>query len=311
LATVPGKNGRIAFRRYFNDDHSWGAIFTIDANGKGERQVTRPVRSTHDDQPDWAPNGKLIVFERCPSDASCAIFTVRPDGSGLKQVSPHCAPKTIPPNCEDDDIVSFAPDGKHLIFTRASGRIRKVPGGDQIQHSDIVETDLDGHHPQVLLSSRPFAADYNGAAFAPDGKRLVYERSDSPLGSPPSEIALFVVTLANKQERRITPWKLNAGDNPDWSPDGNWIVFHSNENGANGQFYIIHPDGTGLRQLTHFSTDQAVRSACFSPDGRWIVFAKKGTAGRADMYLMRPDGSEMHPLERTKLWDSATDWGPQ
>jgi Tol biopolymer transport system component len=236
---------------------------------------------------------------------------VRPDGSGLKQVSPHCPTGSIPPRCEDDDIVSFAPDGKHLIFTRASGRIRSVPGGDQIQHSDIVEIDLAGHHAHVLLGSRPFAADYNGAAFAPDGKRLVYEHSDSPLSSPPSETALFVFTLATKQEHRITPWSLNAGDNADWSPDGKSIVFHSNENndGANGQFYTVHPDGTGLRQITHFTTDQAPRSACFSPDGRWIVFGKKGTAGQADLFLMRPDGSEVQSVTRTPLWDSAADWG--
>jgi hypothetical protein len=42
LATVPGKNGRIAFRRYFNSDHTKGAIFTINADGSGERRVTHP-----------------------------------------------------------------------------------------------------------------------------------------------------------------------------------------------------------------------------------------------------------------------------
>ena len=37
-ATFPGKNGRIAFRRYLNDAHTRAAIFTI--NPDGTRQAT-------------------------------------------------------------------------------------------------------------------------------------------------------------------------------------------------------------------------------------------------------------------------------
>ena len=42
-ATFPDKNGRIAFRRFLNEDRSWGAVFTINADGFGERQVTFPA----------------------------------------------------------------------------------------------------------------------------------------------------------------------------------------------------------------------------------------------------------------------------
>src|SRR6266542_1000574 len=46
-ATAPGKNGRIAFRRYFNADHTYGAIFTIKPDGTGiGRSPTRPGRSS-------------------------------------------------------------------------------------------------------------------------------------------------------------------------------------------------------------------------------------------------------------------------
>ena len=34
-ATPPGDNGRIAFRRYFNQAHKYGAIFTINPDGTG------------------------------------------------------------------------------------------------------------------------------------------------------------------------------------------------------------------------------------------------------------------------------------
>src|SRR5207244_200820 len=85
-ATSPGKNGPIAFRRYFNDDQSWGAVFTIGSDGRGARQVTHPPRGTVDDQPDWAPDGSLLVFSRMPKDAPSHLWVVKPDGTGLAPV---------------------------------------------------------------------------------------------------------------------------------------------------------------------------------------------------------------------------------
>ena len=42
-ATPPGQNGLISFRRYFNDDHTNGALFTIRPDGAGETQITFPA----------------------------------------------------------------------------------------------------------------------------------------------------------------------------------------------------------------------------------------------------------------------------
>jgi hypothetical protein len=44
-ATFPNHNGRIAFRQYLNEEHTWGAVFTLKPNGTGERQVTFPPAS--------------------------------------------------------------------------------------------------------------------------------------------------------------------------------------------------------------------------------------------------------------------------
>jgi TolB protein len=311
LASVPGKNGRIAFRRYLNDAHTRGAIFTINADGSGEVGVTHPPKGSFDDQPDWSPSGSLLVFARCATDSVCSIYTVRPDGSGLKRLSPACPAGAIPPRCEDDNNMAFTPDGKHVTFTRSWGTIKKVPGGDQIQHSDIVIVDLAGGHRRTLLASDPFAADLNYAAFSPDGKRLVYEHSNSPLSKPPGRKALFVASASGKADHRITPWSLDAGDNPDWSPDGQWIVFRSHvSDDRNSNIYLVHPDGSGLRQLTHFKRDANVRSACFSPDGQSIVLGTDNSkGGNPDVYVMKTDGTDLHAITHNPLWDSAADWG--
>jgi hypothetical protein len=51
----------------------------------------------------------------------------------------------------------------------------------------------------------------------------------------------------------LTRWKLNGGGNPDWSPDGKRILFRTiSSDELHGNIYTIRPDGSGLRQLTHY-----------------------------------------------------------
>jgi TolB protein len=310
-ATYLGKNGRIAFRRYFDDAHHHSAIFTINPDGSGERRITHPPRGMYDDQPDWSPDGSLIAFTRCIPDKICAVYTVHADGSALRRLSPPCPSGAIPPKCEDDNNVTFLPDGKHVVFTRASGAIRHGQGWDQIQHSDLVVTDLAGQHRRVILGSKPYQADYNFAYFAPDGSRFVYEHANSPLAKPPGHLALFVAARNGVNDHRITPWALNAGDNPDWSADGKWIVFRTHvDNDTNCSIDIVHPDGTGLKQLANFGPKSNMRSATFSPDGQWIVFATdRGKGTNPAVYTMRVDGSHLQLVTHSTLWDSAADWG--
>ena len=63
-ATPPGKNGKLAFRRWFNPQHTWGAVFTADPDGSAVRQITHPRKFAADVEPDWSPNGTRIVFQR-------------------------------------------------------------------------------------------------------------------------------------------------------------------------------------------------------------------------------------------------------
>ena len=190
VSTAPGKNGAIAFKRYVGSGHSTGAIFTIDASGKGERQITRPESGVVDDQPDWSPDGSLLVFHRSVPNRPFALYTVKPDGSDLTRLSPECSTPgdNVETGCEDGAWGSFLPDGKRVVYTRATGRVRHFPNWDQIQHSDIVVRDVNGANPRVLIRSRPFAGDYESPVFSPDGSRFVYVRSNSPLSKPPTRM---------------------------------------------------------------------------------------------------------------------------
>ena len=119
--------------------------------------------------------------------------------------------------------------------------------------------------------------------------------------------------------RFVTPWRLRAGDTPDWSPDGKTILFHSNQAGPpeiSGNLFTVRATGFHPVKLTfaHGGLVQYLGSS-YSPDGKWIVFARRPATGgpdanAADVFIMRTDGSHKQHVTRTKLYDSYPDWGP-
>jgi len=307
-ATAPGENGRIAFRRYFDENHTAGAIFVMAPDGTGSRQVTHPPRGFLDQIPDWSPNGALLVFQRCSSTVPCAIYTVKPDGTRLKRLS--WALGTSGRLFSDDQAPTFTADGRHILFTRASGGLH--PEADQIKHSDLVVMDLNGKNRRIILRAPQYQADYEYAAVSPNGSQFVYEHRRSQLVDRQTRRALVVSSADGKRRQRITPWSLNAGDGADWSPDGTRILFRSYEDEderTQSQLHTIRPDGTDMQQLTKFPDGTVLLSASFSPDGKQIVFAMGGKGGKADIFVMNADGTEIRPLLQHAAWDSYVDWG--
>ncbi len=128
--TFHGDNGRIAFRRFFNADKTWGAVFTINPNGRHEVQVTNPPFGYVDRNPDVSPDGNQIVFEREANDCgpTCFvddIYVVNADGSDLTRLtgvgSPHGTCRPTSGACNGSP--AWSPDGKWITFSRASGPV--------------------------------------------------------------------------------------------------------------------------------------------------------------------------------------------
>jgi TolB protein len=119
-----------------------------------------------------------------------------------------------------------------------------------------------------------------------------------------------VANADGSKVHRVTPWRLNAGDNSDWVPNGSRILVRSHvDDGEQSQYYTVRPDGSDIRQLTHFPTGTPVLSGSYSPDGRQIAFARGDAQGRADIWLMNADGTQAKPVLQQPPWDSAPDWG--
>lgn len=118
------------------------------------------------------------------------------------------------------------------------------------------------------------------AQFTPSGTHLVFERGDDSRhlsgGAGLVPHAIFTVWVDGTGLRRITPWRLDAAQ-PDWAPNGRWILFRSHENdNVQNNLFLVHPDGTDLHRITHtFGGKHQWLSCSFSPDGRFITVAPR------------------------------------
>jgi Tol biopolymer transport system component len=94
-------------------------------------------------------------------------------------------------------------------------------------------------------------------------------------------------------------------ENPDPSPDGEWVVFYS-QVGPEGNLYMARSDGSGsLRQLTDDAPIDRVPR--WSPDGDWIaMFSDR--SGELQVWKVRMDGSELQQV--TERRSSVVAWSP-
>ena len=138
---------------------------------------------------------------------------------------------------------------------------------------------------------------------APGGKARVYAEG---VGDN-REVQLFIWRYDIPQSwgprRQLTDAPQPDYD-PVWSPTGEWIAFVSERTG-NDEIWIVHPDGTGLKQLTH-NTWEWDKHPSWSPDGKRIVFWSNRDTGRKQLWMMNQDGSDQRNVSNDK-WN---DWDP-
>jgi TolB protein len=241
---------------------------------------------------------------------------VKADGSGEKMLSPSCRPGF----CPDDTSPSYSPDGSELAFVRFGA------GKDA-----VVVADTSLRHPREVFSfgRAPGRPSVDAPAWSPEGKQLAFvvSNENGTRFKPVNGVAIDIVNVDGSGLRRLTPWKLRAGsgagDGPDWSPDGSGILFRtkpSTRTDSGGNLYTIRPDGTGLRQLTHFNAldpqPGALRVGSYAPDGSSICFAtyhnavEPGPAATLpDVFVMSADGTNIRPVTRALNWDGDPEWG--
>ena len=95
---------------------------------------------------------------------------------------------------------------------------------------------------------------------------------------------------------------------PDWSPDGQKIVFTSDRtDNKNPDIFVINNNGTEVRNLTHDNAND--NSPDWSPDNNQIVFGSDRDGGQ-DLYVVRVNTGEVTRLTNDGITKSAPAWSP-
>jgi Tol biopolymer transport system component len=281
------------------------------------------------------PNGR-IAFGSDRFGAAANIFTMKPDGSDVRQLT------FLSAGQGGAVMASWSPDGKKLVFSQ-----RNVDSS--VRQIQVINAD--GANQHLLFSDLSFRDFW--PSFSPDGSRVIFNRcrpdfeacaiyavnsdghgltaishfdvkhnvrDDYPRFSPDGRTIAFVsfnrggVTAAvylmdahGANVRLVTPTSLEALD-PDWSPDGATIAVDSNCcNSQIKAIWKLHADGSGLEQLTSPAPENDFNGT-FSPMGDRITFERDSADfSTFSVLTMKADGSDVTTIQ-TDAFEPV--WGP-
>ena len=254
--------GRIIFTCTRGD---YNQLCMTNADGTGYQQLSTLESNSY--YPVYSPDGKSIVYASNQNGGVFDLFLFTPDGSKLTQLTKNVGNVVSP---------TFSPDGKKILFANRTGdgptslwtvdsngenadllytgpstivAVDWSPQGDQIAFAMAVDKpdsyeiflmNPDGSNVRQLTRNLPGIG--GSVDWSPDGKSLLI------YAGPPGDKNIFMINVAAETAAQLT----NGGNNgsPVFSPDGQWIAFISLRNNDQADIFIMHPDGSDVRQIT-------------------------------------------------------------
>jgi Tol biopolymer transport system component len=221
---LPGGNGY----SYTVDDFSTAEIWVRDNLENPGQLFLDDVASNSAHT--WSPDGRSLAYV----STSNQIFLHNLDSQTRSPLTGDQFRSAADP--------AWSPDGAQIAFSGSeSGRTNiyliSVDGKDLIRLTD---------HPGVDQSP----------AWSPDGSKIIF--SSTRDGDHIKDIYVIVPNEGTEEEGNI-PLQLTDDDtldiNPDWSPDGQYIVYAAHTLGAaHATLFIIDQEGTARLQLTEENT---------------------------------------------------------
>ncbi len=266
IRTLTGREGvflsKIAF---VSNTTGHKEIYVSDYDGHNVRQLTFDKNIAQ--LPRWSPDGKKLLYNSY-KDGGTHLYLRDMTSGSLRRISFR----------EGLNIgAAWAPDGRHFALTLS-------PGGDP----DIFLLNLEGKIVKQLTDH--WGIDVS-PTFSPDGKKIAFVSNRS--GSPQIYVANLDegtqerITFEGNYNTspawsvldRIAFTSMNGGrfdiasvapeggpvrwltqeqgnnEDPNWSPDGRYVVFSSNRSGAY-HLYLMDANGQGQRRITSLKGDQ-------------------------------------------------------
>jgi Tol biopolymer transport system component len=224
-------------------------------------------------------NGKIaFASDRVTPDnpeGDYEIFTMNPDGTGLRQLTHNAAGDFDPVWSSDGRLIAFASirDGNLEVYTI------RADGSQQTNRTN-----------NPAIDQTP--------AWSPDGKQIAF------MSDRDGNLEIYVMDANGANQTRLTADAASDVE-PDWSPDGSKLAFASERDG-NREIYVMNAGGANPTRLT--TTQLAEFAPVWSPNGARIAFMSAGSDTTARILTMAADGSDRRRLTRGSDHNSLPDW---
>lgn len=208
------------------------------------------------------------------------IYAIRPDGSGLEQLTDTASAEWSP---------AWSASGRRLAFTR----------GTALYSRQVYTVGARGQNETRITHDN---GDDNSPSFSPNGRRIAYSKDNLSTVGPdnPRRVSIFTIRTDGTDKRLLVQG--GSAGSPQYSPDDHRLVFHGRPQGrAKWGIWTVRSDGTRLRRLTDPGrTGDYDETPDWSPDGRQIAFLRcdQNSVHGCDgsVYRMRADGSHERPV---------------
>lgn len=178
-----------------------GGISVMDENGMNRVDLT----GRHDQEPNFAPSGKVIVFERVMGDGTSDLWTVTTSGVTTQVTNTLGVSETGP---------QFSPDGKKLVFARYDQKANSA---------DLVVWDLITNVQTPISVIGTTGAAPTAPTWSPDGQRIAFTFNGTVIPN-----CLGIVNADGTG--LFLPPKVYRCRNASYSPDGSQIALQMQSN---------------------------------------------------------------------------------
>jgi Tol biopolymer transport system component/DNA-binding winged helix-turn-helix (wHTH) protein len=220
--------------------------------------------------PAFSPDGTKLAYVWDNEEKKMDIY-VRNIGS--------MDPLRLTRNAENDIYPVFSPDGEHIAFLRSlreNSEIYLIPAAGGAERKICSITSIN-----------------SSISFAPDGKTLAVVDSEADR----HRLGIFLVDLETGEKKRLTtPPAWQTDDSPNFSPDGNTVIFTRGFSQNEMELFSVSASGGEPKQLTNDKV--AISGATFDADGKNIFFGSKRDSNQFYLWQMPAGGGEPQLINR-------------